>query len=179
MQELWDCMSLYNLPDDLTKLGEQKHRVKADQESKAKALQHLASQVSWLLAEAISVRRDHYLTESKLSQTSKDVLRMQPFGGPFLYHGRADEVVKRDSELNTANLVLNMNQQLAAKRPPSATVSKPPQTQVSSGSKNSGAQGKGNSARGDYSFRGYEGKKPRREEQPKRTGGFRGPKSSK
>ena len=129
MENVFSCLDSFKentLPPELQNLLEQRPRLKADQESRARALQHLTSTMTWLLAETISVRRDHVLTNSKLSQSSKDVLRMQPFGGPFLFFGRADEMIRKDSERNTAAVMLKLNDQLFVKKSgPNSTTTKP------------------------------------------------------
>ena len=79
---LWECMESYtenSLPPDLLNLFEQRQRIKADLESRAKALQHLTSLLTWQLADTIVARRDHALANSTLSEASKDILRMQTF----------------------------------------------------------------------------------------------------
>ena len=138
MGHIWECLETYreqSLPPDLINLHEQRHRIKADLESRAKALQHLTSLLTWLLAETISTRREQALSNSKLSESSQDVLRMQPFGGPFLFGGRANSLIQQDSGRRTAELVLKLNDNMFVKkrfnqgessrgRQPSATVTR-------------------------------------------------------
>lgn len=129
MQNVWDCLETYagkTLPPDMVDLLDEKHRIKADQESRARAVQDLTNLLTWLLAENILLRRDHVLGGMSLSKMSKDVLRMQPFGGPFLFNGRTDELLRKDSERQTASMVMKMNEKWFVKKSsmPSATVTK-------------------------------------------------------
>jgi len=119
LQAVWDCLGSYKentLPPELLNLLEERHRIKADAESRAKALQHLTSTLAWLLGETVLLRRDHLLSSTTLSDGSRDVLRMQPLGGPFLFGGRVNEMMHRDSERKTAEMVLKIDNHLFKKK---------------------------------------------------------------
>jgi hypothetical protein len=118
MKDVWTCLEGYDdLPDDLQQLLARKAIVQANEESKAKALQHVTSYLSWLLAENILVKRDHIVTtaDKKLSDSAKHILRLQPFGGPSVFNGKAEEVLKKEAEDKTASVMLKMHQMLSKK----------------------------------------------------------------
>ena len=153
---MWDCLDSYTentLPPDLVNLHEERHRIQADAESRARALQHLTTLVAWLLAETISLRRDHLLEPSNLCEPSRDVLRMQPFGGPFLFGGRSDDLLHRDSDRRTASMVLQISDHLftmnheGQRKQPNMSASTSP---ISSTSTSNSSY----SSHGNHSFRG-------------------------
>ncbi len=106
------------LPDKLQQLLENKLKIKANCESQAKSLQHTTDILSWLLAETILTRRDTVLKSSppKLSEISRNILRLQPFTGPYLFNGKVDEVMKRDGEQTTSSLILSLSQDMKNKQ---------------------------------------------------------------
>lgn len=107
-----------SLPDKLQQLLNDKLKVKANCESQAKGLQHTTDILSWLLAETIIARRDAALKQStlKLSNNTKNVLRLQPFNGPFLFNGKVDELLKKDGEQSTASLILSLSESMKNKQ---------------------------------------------------------------
>ena len=126
-RELWTCLEKYDdLPEDLQEILARRSTLQANEESKAKALQHLTSYLSWLLAENILTKRDHVLskTDKHLSDAAKNVLRLQPLGGPTLFNGKAEEVLKKEAEDKSASVMLKMHQMLS-KKPGSATPATP------------------------------------------------------
>ncbi len=106
------------LPDKLQQLLDDKLKVKANCESQAKGLQHTTHILSWLLAETILTRGDTVLKSSPLkpSENSKNMLRLQPFTGPYLFNGKVDEVMKRDGEQTPSILILSLSQDMKNKQ---------------------------------------------------------------
>ena len=102
--------SYEDLPEEIEECLQECSKVKADFESQAKALQYITDMMARLHGDMVLARRDTVIkkTPVKLSQNSKDVLRIQPFGGQYLMSGKVAQCLKHDSEEASAKLVCSM-----------------------------------------------------------------------
>ncbi len=85
---------------DKLQLPDDKLRVIANYESLEKGLQYTSDILFWLLADTILTRSDTVLKTSllKLSENTRNVLRLQSFTGPYHFNRKVDELKKRDRE---------------------------------------------------------------------------------
>jgi hypothetical protein len=123
--EVLEACNLDSLPTKLKDLLADKERIKADKESRARALQHITSLLSYLLTDNILLRRDCILAKSdlKMSENTKTVLRLQPLKGQYLFNGRVDDLLKKDAQAKTTDLVLKLSDNLMGKKTQNAFTS--------------------------------------------------------
>ena len=117
METIEECDQT-RLPNRLKTFLADKERIKADKESRARALQHVTSLLAYMLSDNILLRRDSILAKCniKMSENTKTVLRLQPLRGPYLFNGRVDELLKKDAESKTTDLVLKLSDNLLRKK---------------------------------------------------------------
>jgi hypothetical protein len=104
-----------DLPDELLAFVDEKAKIKANLESQAKGIEHATDILSWLFTDTVLARRDTVLKKckQKFSEEAKNVLRLQPLGGPYLFNGKVDEVIKKEGEQATASYIVNQTQSKA------------------------------------------------------------------
>ena len=165
LQTTWTVLESFtpnSLPVELANILEEKHRITTDAESKAKGLQHLTSHLAWLLTDTVTLRRDHYLAQSNLSGPTKEVLRLQPLGGPYLFNGRAEEMKEKDSKNKTASLVLNMSERFFVKKDQGTSQSTKNRSSPKPSSSRFPNRWQGNQSERNQSFRSYSYRKERK-----------------
>ena len=113
LEAVWDVLATYStntLPPDIQELLVDREKIKADQASQARALEHLTSLSAWSFGEMVNSRRTHVLRncDLKLSEASTKILRSQPYDGPWLFKGRADELLQRDADQATSSVMLKL-----------------------------------------------------------------------
>ena len=88
-------------------------RIKADLESRAKALQHLTSLLTWQLPDTIVARRDHAL--STLIEVPQGHPPHADLWGALPLR-RANSLIQMDSGRRTAELALQLNDTMFVKK---------------------------------------------------------------
>ena len=121
MDRMMEALDQFELPPEAQDIVDNYEKTKADCKSRAKGLQAMTDTIAWLYAENVMLKRDFLLSKSKLSENSKQVLRLQPFAGPYLFGGRADELIKKDAKTHQAKQALKWNQSATSYPAPTST----------------------------------------------------------